>query len=345
MKRFGLLLLALTGCLTSSSQAQKQLQFPLRQSPLWQPPLRQSPLRGYFLSDSIEIGRPFRYALTYRHPPTADVLFPDTARYFAPYRVEKIAVFATETTGTGPAAVSRDSAVYTLVSFETDSIQLLRVPVRVVNDTDCTAHWTLTDTVFLRSKLRVTSIDSLGPQSLTLATATNLVPLQQQFNYRALIIGFVGVGLALSLLYLLFGQLLRRQWQLYLLNRRHVLFVREYTRLNERITSFTAADIANRAIVMWKTYLEQLDPQPYTSLTTSELAERLRDERVTNALREADQMIYGGTFTTQSQSGLLVLRDIATQMYRQCRAKLLRSASSENASPPRTDSAESSSVS
>ncbi|SOD95436.1 hypothetical protein [Spirosoma fluviale] len=287
-----------------------------------QMPPRQFPPTGYFLTDSIEIGRPFRYSLTYHHAPTVDVLFPDTAQFFAPYRVQKVAVFATQTTGDGSKAISRDSAVYTLVSFETDSVQLLRVPVRTINAVDCTAQWTLTDTVFLRSKLAQALPDSLAARSLTLATETSLAPLQQQFNYGALLIGFLGISLVVGALYLLFGNLARQQWRLYVLNRRHARFLREYTQLNERISPLTAAEIANQAVVMWKMYLEQLDPQPYSSLTTSELADRFHDERVTNALRDADQMIYGGTFTAQSQSALLVLSDVATQMYIRSRATL-----------------------
>ncbi|WP_461067306.1 hypothetical protein [Spirosoma horti] len=299
-------------------------------SPLGQDAPKQSspgqyPLRGYFLVDSIEIGRPFRYSLTYRHPANIDVLFPDTARYFAPYRVQKVAVFATSTTGVGPAAVSRDSAVYTLVSFETDSIQLLQVPVRVLSATDCTAQWTQLDTVFLRSKLPLTLPDSLAAQSLRLATDTKLAPLQQQFNYVALAAGFISASLGLGVLYLLFGRLARRQWRLYLFNRRHARFLGEYTRLSDQLSSFTAAETANEAVLAWKAYLEQLDPQPYMSLTTPELADRLRDERVASALREADRMIYGGTYTPQSQSALQVLKEVATQMYLQGRTKLMQS--------------------
>lgn len=336
MNRFGFLLLVFFCFLAGPGRAKflsgksplrqdSPKQNPVLQNPLPQYPLWQLPLRGYFLVDSIEIGRPFRYSLTYRHPANVDVLFPDTARYFAPYRVQKVAVFATSTLGTGATAVSRDSAVYTLVSFETDSIQLLRVPVRVVNATDCTAQWTQLDTVFLRSKLPLVLRDSLASQTLRLATDTKLAPLQQQFNYAALAAGFISASLGLGVLYLLFGRLARRQWRIYLLDRRHVRFLGEYTRLSDRLSSFTAAETANEAVVIWKAYLEQLDPQPYMSLTTPELATRLRDERVATALREADRMIYGGTYTPQSQSVLQVLKEVATQMYLQCRTTLIQS--------------------
>ncbi|WP_420146514.1 hypothetical protein, partial [Spirosoma sp.] len=250
----------------------------------------QSPARihGHFLTDSIEIGRPFRYSLTYWHRPRIDVLFPDTAKSFLPYRVQKVDVYATQTTGEGSKAISRDSAVYTLVSFETDSSQMLRVPIRVINDLDCTAYWSQMDTVFLRSKLSPRKLASPNSQTIALATETHLVPLQQQFNYTALARGLLSIGAIIAVLYGLFGRAIRRQWRLYQLNRRHLRFLHNYNQLGVRLNSLTVSETANQAVVMWKMYMERLDRQPYISLTTPELAERMNDERVTDALREAD---------------------------------------------------------
>ncbi|GAB4048143.1 hypothetical protein [Spirosoma litoris] len=306
-------------------------------------PARKSPLSGYFLTDSIEIGRPFQYAVTYRHAPIVDVLFPDTAKHFAPYRVQKVTVFATETNGIGFDAVSRDSAVYTLVSFETDSIQLLRVPIRVINETDCTAQWTLIDTVFLRSKLPLAKVDSLRLNRPKLTTDTNLVTLQQQFNYWALALGVISIALTTLLLYGLFGQAIKRQWRLYQLKRRHLVFLNDYNRLTRTINSYTAAEIANQAVVMWKSYLERLDKQPYTSLTTPELAVRINDERVANALREADRMIYGGTYSPESLPALRLLGEVATNAYHRSRASVQTTADTD--SEPTSQSTETPTIS
>jgi hypothetical protein len=303
-----------------------------------QPVMRET-LKGQFLTDSIEIGRPFQYALTYRHPTAKDALFPDTARHFAPYRVQKVVVFATQTTGAGASAISRDSAVYTLVSFAVDSVQLLRVPVRVLNEADCTALWTQIDTVFLRSKLPVSQPNQ--PRAYTMATDMKLAPLQQQFNYGVLAVGLLSITVLAGILYGLFGRPIRRQWRLYQLNQRHLRFLSDFNRLNRNINAYTAADTANQAVVLWKTYLEKLDPQPYTSMTTPEIAERMHDDRIMNALREADRMIYGGTFSEQSQSALRVLSDIATQAYHRRRDDLQVSARQSAKPLAQTDAANS----
>ena len=297
-----------------------------------QPPVRLP--KGQFLTDSIEIGRPFRYALTYRHTPSAEVLFPDTSLNFKPFRVKEVTVSPTETTGEGAKAISRDSAVYTLISFETDSVQLLQVPIRVLNLTDCTTLMSQLDTVFLRSRLTALRSGMATAQSLTLASETQLAPLQQQFNYPLLIEVVAAIGASITLLYLLFGRLARRQWHLFQLRQHHVRFLRDYNRLTRQLNASTVADIANQAVIRWKTYLEELENQPYASLTTPEIAERTGDDRVGDALREADRMIYGNAFSERSPDALRLLRDVAAQAYHRRRNLFQSSEAADAATLP-----------
>lgn len=294
-----------------------------------QPPAGFEPI-GRFLTDSIEVGRPLRYSLTYDHAPTVDVFFPDTARHFAPFRVQQVAVFPTRTFAEGSRTVSRDSAVYTLVSFQTHPVQVLQTNVRLVNERDCTLVRSSPDTVWLRSRLA--TVDLNTPSALTLATDTTIVPLRQQFNYPVLGVVLTGIGLFGVLLYVLFGRAGQRQWRLYRLRLEHARFLREYNRLSRSLSPDTAAETANQSVVVWKAYLEKLERQPYASLTTPEIAERTGDNRVADALREADRMIYGGTFSARSPEALRILADVATQTYRRRRI-------ASGASQPRRSSA------
>lgn len=287
--------------------------YPLR----GQPPVGSVPI-GRFLTDSIEIGRPFQYSLTYYHAPTAEVLFPDTARQFAPFRVQQVATFPTLTTGEGRRAISRDSAVYTLVSFETSPAQVLRTSIQLINAQDCTLVQSPPDTVWLRSRLVTTDLNA--PSALTLATDTAVVSLRQQFNYPVLAAVLIGTGLLAVLLYVLFGRAGQRQWRQYRLRVDHARFLRQYNRLSRSLSPDTAAETANQSVVVWKAYLEKLERQPYASLTTPEIAERTGDNRVADALREADRMIYGGAFSARSPEALRILADVATQTYHRRRA-------------------------
>jgi hypothetical protein len=267
---------------------------------------------GRFLTDSIEIGRPVQYVFSYHHSPGIDVLFPDTANHFRPFRVTQIAITPTLTVG----PLSRDSAVYTLVSFSVDSLQILHPPVRLVNAADCTLIDALPDTVFLRSRLG-------QPGATTLATSTQLAPLQQQFNYPRLVQVVGCLMLGLLLLVLVFGKRLRQQGRLYQLSRHHNRFLTDHDRLTTNLTSETIADTANQVTIAWKEYMERLSGDAYAALTTSEIADLTGDDRVADALRTTDRMIYGGAFSEQSSGALRVLRDVAEQTYVRRRQQIL----------------------
>ena len=266
---------------------------------------------GQFLDDTIEVGRPFRYALTVRHGASQDVFFPDTTRHFAPFLVKSVAVFPTQTVN----RISIDSAVYTLVSFEVSRARVLQVPVYLANGADCTALLSSPDTVFLQSAVLATT----RPDTLQLAPDVGLTPLPQEFNYAylAVVVGIIGVLAAA--VYILFGSLLRQRWQRYLLGRYHTRFLTEYNQLTRNLGPESTGDTTNQAIVNWKKYLERLEKKPYTSLTSREIAERIGDDRLADALRETDRMIYGGSFTDQSPLALRVLRDVAISAYQRRR--------------------------
>ncbi len=155
-----------------------------------------------------------------------------------------------------------------------------------------------------------------------LLTETNLAPLQQQFNYVALVAGFLLAGLAGLGLYGLLGQTVLRYWQLFQLGRNHQRFLTEYHQLTQIVNASSASETARRAVMTWKVYLERLDAQPYSSLTTSELADRMKDDRVLDALREADRMIYGGAFSADSLPALRLLSSVATNRYHRYRTRM-----------------------
>ncbi len=266
---------------------------------------------GRFLDDTIEVGRPFRYALTVRHWASQDVFYPDTARQFAPFLVQNVAVFPTRTVN----RVSIDSAVYTLVSFEVSRARVLQVPVYIANGADCTALLSSPDTVFLQSTVLATT----RPDTLQLAADLALRPLPQEFNYAYLTVVVGAMGVLAAAIYILFGSLLRQRWRQYVLTRYHTRFLNEYNQLTRNLGAESTGDNTNQAIVNWKKYLERLEKKPYTSLTSSEIADRIGDDRLADALRETDRMIYGGSFTDQSPLALRVLRDVAVTAYQRRR--------------------------
>jgi hypothetical protein len=246
-----------------------------------------------------------------RHRASQDVFFPDTARQFAPFLVQRLAVFPTRTVN----GISLDSAVYTLVSFEVSRARVLQLPVYLANGADCTALLSSPDTVFLQSAV----LASARLDTLRLAADARLTPLPQEFNYAYLTVAVGAMGVVAAAIYILFGSLLRQRWQRYLLARYHTRFLTGYNQLTRNLGPETTGETTNQVIVNWKKYLERLEKKPYTSLTSREIADRIGDDRLAGALRETDRMVYGGAFTDQSPLALRVLRDVAVTAYQRRR--------------------------
>jgi len=268
---------------------------------------------GVFLADSLHLGRPVGFALSYRHRATDDVFFPDSTYDFSPFRLLRRQYFPTQTNRRG----SLDSVMYTLVSYEIEPVQRLRLPVYRYNGRDCTAIWARPDSVVWRQLIRG------AVRGKALRIDPNLRPLRPQLNYPLAML--VGLGLLLggAAVYGVFGDALRRQWRLYQMQRRHGDFLRSFQRLGRGINARSGLTNVERAVVLWKKYIERLERRPIESLTTRELIMAFPDERLPDALRQVDATVYGGVFSPQIQSSLQVLRELAVRLYRQRRREAL----------------------
>ena len=267
---------------------------------------------GRFQTDSIELGRPIDYTLSYHHSPSAEVFFPDTTYNFYPFEIIRRNIFPTSTTN----GVSTDSVVYTLVTFDISKNQKLGLPIYLLSKRDCTAVYSLADSVFLKEMIK-TPVDSLQ-----LKTDTKLLALSQQVNYPKILTYLLGLLGVVLIIYAFFGRFIRKQYTLFLFGRRHKDFQTNY----KKFTRSTLDDVTiGKALVLWKKHLEWLEKRPYTSYTTKEIISRLPSERLEEALREVDSAIYGGILSTQMPQAMNVLLDKAAELYKSRREELAAS--------------------
>lgn len=267
---------------------------------------------GRFQTDSIELGRPIDYTLSYHHSPSAEVFFPDTTYNFYPFEIIRRNIFPTSTTN----GVSTDSVVYTLVTFDISKNQKLGLPIYLLSKRDCTAVYSLADSVFLKEMIK-TPVDSLQ-----LKTDTKLLALSQQVNYPKILTYLLGLLGVVLIIYAFFGRFIRKQYTLFLFGRRHKDFQTNY----KKFTRSTLDDVTiGKALVLWKKHLEWLEKRPYTSYTTKEIVSRLPSERLEEALREVDSAIYGGILSTQMPLAMNVLLDKAAELYKNRREELAAS--------------------
>lgn len=243
---------------------------------------------GYFSADTLKIGEPVYYTLTFRYPRDLEVVFPNEAARYAPFEYLDRQFFPTRS----DSLFSYDSVVYKVTTFELDSVQPLTLPVYVIDtdengQLDSTVIYANIDSVYLQQVI------AQLPDSLALKENTQPLDVPLQFNYPYLLIGIVGLLVLLAVLYALFGKQLRRHWQLRQLRKADRQFAERFARAMTYLKTDPSAKHSEEALVVWKRYMERLDHTPYTRMTTREIAALPSGEPLRDDLRAIDRSIYG----------------------------------------------------
>ncbi len=244
--------------------------------------------QGHFSADTLKVGEPVYYTLTFRYPRDLEVVFPDEGANYATFEYLDRQFAPTHS----DSLFSYDSVVYEMSTFELDSVQSLTLPVYVVEVdesgfADSVAIYADIDSIFLRQIL------VQMPDSLALKQNTNLQTVPLQFNYPYLLVGIGIVLTLLLLLYILFGKQLRRRWRIRRLRQANQKFSARYDQALATLEAQPNEQHAEAALVMWKTYMEKLSQIPYTKMTTREIAQLPSGTDVREELRAIDRNIYG----------------------------------------------------
>ncbi len=252
------------------------------------PAFCQVQVNGRFYADSLKIGEPVPYSLTARYPKSFNLVFPDSTYTFAPFEFERKEFFPTRSN----AETSFDSVVYYVSSYEIDSVQQLQLPVFVIHANDCTTVMAETDQIFLKHLVESVP-DSLAAPQLPLKTQTSYLNVKWLLNYPLLlIIGGVLVAL-LIVAWFIFGKRISQHFRAKKLARKHQQFIELFDGAVRHLTESFTGKNAEKALVIWKQYMEDLESRPYTKYTTLEIKRAFANNELSSSLSTIDQMVYG----------------------------------------------------
>lgn len=246
-------------------------------------------VEGRFFADSLKIGEPVPYSLTARYPKELNLVFPDSTYNFTPFEFSR-KVFLPTVTHNG---LSYDSTVYYLSSYEIDSVQFAALPVFVIHPGDCTVLFPKTDTIYLKHLVENVP-DSLAAPQLPLKTQTSYLNVKWLLNYPLLLIIGGSLVVAAVLVWIFFGKRIRKYFQIKKLVRQHQQFCDRFNETVRQLSSSYSLATAERALSIWKQYLENLEAHPYTKYTSKEIVQVEKDQQLASALTVIDRMIYGG---------------------------------------------------
>lgn len=272
-------------------------------------------VQGKFLEDSVKIGQIFHYAVFVKHPKNQEIFFPSIQQNIGPFEPVKRDYFVTKTKGN----TSLDSAVYTFRLFNIQKSHILRFPIYLMEDQDCTLISPKPDTIFLKRLVK-------HPEKVNLDKVYSqieiplLAPKTELKNILSWGVGFI---LLSGLTYWFFGNRIKQTYKLYLLWRKNLEFRRGFQRYFRNITNTTMGlrNLEN-AFTLWKMYLESLTQIPFSTFTTKEMLDNLNVKHLDKHLNDIDSAIYGGNFSAKTTESLTDLMNIATNIYQSERRKI-----------------------
>ena len=260
-------------------------------------PAQEIVVHGRFMTDTVKIGEQIPYSLSVHYPSSQSIVFPDSAFSFFPFEIQKKKYFPTQTKD----QISFDSAVYFLSTFEIDSLQSLALPVFVIHRRDCTAVYAQPDTLFLK-QLVGTIPESVAAKDLPLKTNAGYLNVRWLLNYPLLLLIGGTLIVVLIIVWLAFGNKIRKYFMLRRLTKNHVVFLDRFAQHLEKLRKEGSSAVAESTLVIWKKYMEGLVARPYTKFTTKEILQLSSDEKLRLALHHIDRMVYAreGIFSVEA---------------------------------------------
>jgi hypothetical protein len=262
-------------------------------------------IKGCFLKDSIKIGEPVKYSLTYIHPSTMELLLPDSAYNFYPFEFISKEYFPTKTKN----SISKDSAVYNLRTFEIEKHLNLALPVFIISETDSLFLYPASDTIILKQ---------LIPGSLTnqkLEENTDYNKVEKRYNYPYAIAMYGGITIVLLFSSIFLGAPVKRRYKSFIIRRAHLSYVRNFKKLEKEFAEFKTHSSIEQALSLWKSYLSKIEDKPIYTYTTTEIISLFSKEELKISLQTIDRAIYGGLVSDEAIIALKSLRKFSNKRF------------------------------
>ncbi|MFT4737801.1 MAG: hypothetical protein ACI8QD_002671 [Cyclobacteriaceae bacterium] len=240
-------------------------------------------LKTGFVQDSMQIGESVDFWISAQYPPRLEVIFPDSISDFSPF--EYIAKNYQPTSRQGEFLY--DSAVYQMQSFEIDAIQSLAINVVVFDGEDSFKIASPADSLIFRP------LAPAATDTLRLLSNSRYLTVPLQFNYPMLYIVLGILAFVLLMVAVLFGKRILRAFKIRRLNREYQLFNEQLAGFIRRLKENPEPQLSESALIRWKGFMEYLEKDPYTKLTSSEILSKTFTEELTEPLKSIDRVIYG----------------------------------------------------
>ena len=238
--------------------------------------------KSYFIKENKTIGDTIYFISTINYPKNIEIIQPDSSNDYKTFEYIDKLIF--------PSLKIKDrvldSTIYLLRTFNTDTIQSLKLNSYIINNNDSLKITSTEDDLIISNQIK--KID----QSLKVKYNTILSKINKLINYKYVTYIIAIILLIIGLTYILFGKKIVIFFKIHRLKKAFKSFETKFQKQQMIYKKEKSKNEIEKLLVIWKVFMEFISNKTYLSSTTKEIEKFNSNKKIISSLKEFDKNIY-----------------------------------------------------
>ena len=238
--------------------------------------------KSYFIKENKTIGDTIYFISTINYPKNIEIIQPDSSNDYKTFEYIDKLIF--------PSLKIEDrvldSTIYLLRTFNTDTIQSLKLSSYIINNNDSLKITSTEDDLIISNQIK--KID----QSLKVKYNTILSKINKLINYKYVTYIIAIILLIIGLTYILFGKKIVIFFKIHRLKKAFKSFETKFQKQQIIYKKEKSKNEIEKLLVIWKVFMEFISNKTYLSSTTKEIEKLNSNKKIISSLKEFDKNIY-----------------------------------------------------
>ena len=238
--------------------------------------------KGYFIKENKTIGDTIYFISTINYSKNIEIIQPDSSNDYKTFEYIDKLIF--------PSLKIEDrildSTIYLLRTFNTDTIQSLKLSSYIINNNDSVKITSTEDDIIISNQIK--KID----QSLKVKYNTILSKINKLINYKYVTYIIAIILLIIGLTYILFGKKIVIFFKIHRLKKAFKSFETKFHKQQMIYKKEKSKSEVEKVLVIWKVFMEFISNKTYLSSTTKEIEKFNNNKKIISSLKEFDKNIY-----------------------------------------------------
>ena len=238
--------------------------------------------KSYFIKENKTIGDTIYFISTINYPKNIEIIQPDSSNDYKTFEYIDKLIF--------PSLKIKDrvldSTIYLLRTFNTDTIQSLKLSSYIINNSDSLKITSTEDNLIISNQIK--KID----ESLKVKYNTILSKINKLINYKYVTYIIAIILLIIGLTYILFGKKIVIFFKIHRLKKAFKSFETKFQKQQMIYKKEKSKNEIEKLLVIWKVFMEFISNKTYLSSTTKEIKKFNSNKKIISSLKEFDKNIY-----------------------------------------------------